>query len=103
MKCNYPENEYRGRGNLGVVLEHDFGREVYLLKVTRNGYQCPGLILSEVQLETLHSALSAFLSRDGLTKCPCDPSTKCRMTEPCVGCETYSAWLRADQSEGGEG
>ena len=25
-------------------------------------------------------------------QCPCDKATKCKMDEPCLGCETYSQW-----------
>lgn len=36
-----------------------------------------------------------------LEQCPCCPSTRCRMSESCRGCETYSQWLnrstRADE------
>ena len=27
-----------------------------------------------------------------LNQCPCCPATKCKMDEPCLGCETYSQW-----------
>jgi len=27
-----------------------------------------------------------------LHQCPCDSATKCKMAEPCLGCETYSKW-----------
>ena len=29
-----------------------------------------------------------------LRECPCDPSCKCLMDEPCYGCETYGEWLK---------
>jgi hypothetical protein len=30
---------------------------------------------------------------DDLYQCPCDPACKCKMDEPCKGCETYGEWL----------
>jgi len=29
-----------------------------------------------------------------LHQCPCDEAVKCIMDEPCLGCETYSEWLK---------
>lgn len=37
--------------------------------------------------------LECLGDKDALKQCPCCPSTKCKMDEPCYGCETYSEWL----------
>ncbi len=31
---------------------------------------------------------------DDLMPCPCNPACRCRMDEPCLGCEEYGKWLR---------
>lgn len=34
-----------------------------------------------------------------LNQCPCCKATKCEMSEPCLGCETYGEWLELRANE----
>jgi len=38
-------------------------------------------------------------------QCPCNTATKCKMDEPCLGCEEYAQWCLQEgieQDDGGE-
>ncbi len=37
-------------------------------------------------------------TEEGLHKCPCCPATKCKMDEPCLGCETYGEWINGENT-----
>lgn len=51
------------------------------------GCSCPGACVK--------NAVPAETEIDSdLNQCPCCPATRCLMDEPCLGCETYSTWLR---------
>ena len=39
------------------------------------------------------------VKEDGLNQCPCCKATKCKMEEPCLGCETYSDWLTSTKED----
>lgn len=34
-----------------------------------------------------------------LHQCPCCPSTKCIMDDPCLGCEHYAMWLLSNRHQ----
>jgi len=38
--------------------------------------------------------------KSDLHPCPCDPACNCDMKEPCLGCETYGAWLNKERING---
>lgn len=46
----------------------------------------------EVKEEAINQALEA--KDKEMSQCPYSEATTCVMDEPCLGCETYSQWLR---------
>ena len=44
-----------------------------------------------------HDELLAIIKELSMKQCPYCPATKCKMDEPCEGCETWSEYVRKEQ------
>ena len=76
------------------VLNHSKDTAIYYLLYDIITELIRALGIDLEQKEYLHGFIDP--DDDKLKQCPCCPATKCIMEEPCLGCETYSAWERSN-------